>query len=113
MEAVLLHYGADRVPTGRGWRAMRCPFHDDSHASASTNGEAFYCHACEVQGDSLAIIMLQESCSFRDALEIGQGMDTDFRPDEDTRPTLRSGRKAGTPPKTVKRWSPPGRRARR
>lgn len=101
MRVVLQHYGADRVPEGRGWRAMRCPFHDDSHASASTNGEAFHCHACGVTGDAFAVIMQQESCTFRDALEIGHGIDTAFTPDDG-----RGGR-------ARKEWSPPGRRGRR
>ncbi len=102
---VLKHYGADRVPEGRGWRAMRCPFHDDTNASASVNnGEAFHCHACGVSGDALKIIMEQESCDFPTALKLAEDMDTDYKPEEKH---TRSGR-----PVKTRRWSPPGRRGR-
>lgn len=104
IEAVLTHYGADRVPAARGdgWRAMRCPFHDDRHASASINREAFVCHSCGVKGDGLAIIQQQENCAFPDALRIAATIDSDYQPQQSTR----SQRKAG-------RWNPPGRRGRR
>lgn len=107
MEAVLLHYGADTVPNGNGWRPMRCPFHDDRNASASTNGEAFTCHACGVHGDSLAVIMNREQCSFKDALQVAESLGFQVA---DDRPTFRSGRRG---PRTVKRYQPPGRRGRR
>lgn len=35
-----------------GWRSVRCPFHDDTHASFSINADSggFVCHACGVKG---------------------------------------------------------------
>lgn len=101
---VLKHYGAERVPEGRGWRAMRCPFHDDSQASASVNGEAFNCHACGVSGDAFKIIMEQENCDFKAAVRLAEEMDDNYKPEERT---TRSGRTTRT-----HRWSPPGRRGR-
>lgn len=65
---VLEYYGAIDVPEGL-WRPMLCPFHDDHNKSASVHTEfqAFKCMACDVQGDSYKIVMLQEGVSFRDA----------------------------------------------
>ena len=73
MTAVLEYYGA-RVPTRRGWFSMKCPFHEDSHASASANTDdgAFCCHACQMKGDGYAIIMNKEGVQFREAVSIAQ-----------------------------------------
>ena len=67
--AVLYHYGAKRVPEGRGWRKMQCPFHDDSHASAGVNHEKdiFNCLACDISGDVYSIIQKIEGVGFREA----------------------------------------------
>ena len=66
---VLMSYGAKTVPSGRGWRSMKCPFHSDRHASATVNNEvnAFTCFACEVKGDIFKIIMEQEGITFNEA----------------------------------------------
>ncbi len=108
IEAVLAHYGAEHVPErrGTGWRPMRCPFHDDGHASASVNEEAFYCHTCGVKGDGLALIQQQENCTFPAALELAKTIDTGWSPG-----TTAPGRRAGKR-KTGRKWSPPGRRGR-
>ena len=36
-------------PNGEGWAACRCPFHEDTHASAAVNLKtgAFRCFACD------------------------------------------------------------------
>ena len=69
VELVLKHYGAYNVPQGNGWKNMRCPFHDDSHASAGVNHEedAFNCLACEISGDIYNIIQKIEKVGFREA----------------------------------------------
>jgi len=36
---LLSHYGATKVPSGRGWRSRKCPFHSDRHASATVNND--------------------------------------------------------------------------
>jgi len=66
---VLVSYGASKVPSGRGWRSMKCPFHSDSNASATVSNEdnAFICFACDVKGDIFKIIMEQEGVSFSEA----------------------------------------------
>lgn len=73
--AILEHYGA-RVPTRTGWAKMKCPFHEDSHASAAVNlkEDIFKCHGCEYKGDGYAIIILKEGVKFREAVSIAQGI---------------------------------------
>lgn len=67
--AILKHYGASKVPEGRGWRKMRCPFHDDTHASAGVNHEAesFNCFTCDIAGNFFVIIMKIERVEFSEA----------------------------------------------
>lgn len=66
---ILSHYGATKVPNGRGWRSMRCPFHSDRHASATVNNEAnaFNCFTCEIKGDIFKVVMIQEGVDFLEA----------------------------------------------
>ena len=56
--AILEHYGAT-VPTRNGWAKMKCPFHNDSHASAAVNLQQniFKCHGCQYKGSGYNIIM--------------------------------------------------------
>lgn len=70
---VLEHYGA-RVPKRRGWFSMKCPFHDDTHNSASANTDegVFCCFACQVKGDAYALIMNKEGVKFREAISIAE-----------------------------------------
>jgi DNA primase len=67
IDEVLAELGAE-LPYGGGgygWVSMRCPFHDDTQASASINSEAglFKCHACEAprangrSGDIIDVVM--------------------------------------------------------
>lgn len=73
LSAILEHYGA-RVPTRRGWFSMKCPFHDDTHNSASANIDegVFCCFACQVKGDGFSLIMTKEGVQFREALSIAE-----------------------------------------
>lgn len=66
---ILAHYGATKVPSGRGWRSMRCPFHSDRHASATVNNEAnaFNCFTCDIKGDIFKVVMIQEGVDFLEA----------------------------------------------
>ena len=70
---ILEHYGA-RIPTRRGWFSMKCPFHDDSHASASANLDegAFCCFACQMKGNGYGIIMKREGVTFNEAIDIAK-----------------------------------------
>lgn len=69
ISVLLYHYGAKRVPEGRGWRKMQCPFHSDKHASAGVNHEkeAFNCLGCDVTGNVYNIIQKVERIGFREA----------------------------------------------
>ena len=73
--AVLEYYGAP-VPTRSGWAKMKCPFHDDSHASSAVHlaDNVFKCHACQYKGDAYAIIMQKEGVEFREAITIAEGI---------------------------------------
>lgn len=66
--AVLLFYGADRVPSGAGWRKMKC-IHGERNPSATVNIEegAFKCFSCGLAGDTIAIIRKMDECSYMDA----------------------------------------------
>lgn len=71
---VLEHYGATNVVDTLGWKKIRCPFHGDSHASATYNTDinAFKCFACDMAGDTYAIIMKKEGVDFRGAYTIAE-----------------------------------------
>ncbi len=72
---ILEYYGA-RVPTRSGWAKLKCPFHDDSHASAAVNlkENIFKCHGCQYKGDAYAIIMQKEGVNFREAITLAKGI---------------------------------------
>jgi len=73
--AILEHYGAT-VPTRNGWAKMKCPFHNDSHASSAVNLQEniFKCHGCQYKGDGYKIIMDKEGVGFREAVSIAEGI---------------------------------------
>ena len=53
----------------RGWKAIKCPFHNDRAASASYNTESqrFRCHGCGIAGDGYDVIQEVERCDFQTA----------------------------------------------
>lgn len=59
-------------PNASGWALVRCPFHDDKHASLSVQmiGEwgGFTCFACGAKGDLLAFHMRRSGLAFADAV---------------------------------------------
>ena len=71
---VLKHYGANIIRAS-GQVNIKCPFHNDSHASASfnTRNNIFNCFACGMQGNSIQIIAKQERCDIREAKSIAEG----------------------------------------
>ena len=73
--AVLQHYGAI-VRRTSGQVNIKCPFHDDTHSSASfnTRENIFNCFACGMQGNSLQIIAKQERVDIREAKSIAEGI---------------------------------------
>jgi DNA primase len=72
ISTILEYYGADRVPTRKGWAKMKCPFHEDSHASAAVNLDSniFRCHGCQMKGDGFSLIKAKEGVEFREAVSI-------------------------------------------
>ena len=64
------------VDRGREWYSCLCPFHGESHPSASVSfvNEAFNCFACGEKGDALAIIMRREEIGYHEALEFAEGI---------------------------------------
>ena len=73
--SVLKHYGANINRTS-GQVNVKCPFHNDSHASASfnTRQNIFNCFACGMQGNSIQIIAKREGCDMREAKSIAEGI---------------------------------------
>jgi DNA primase len=53
---------------------MKCPFHEDSHASAAINydGAAFICHGCGVKGDVYKLIQHKEGGNYRAAIKFAE-----------------------------------------
>lgn len=72
---ILIHYGAT-IRSNHGQTNLRCPFHGDSHQSATANldKQLFVCFACGVQGNSLQIIAGQEGVTIREAIGIAEGI---------------------------------------
>ena len=72
---VLKHYGAKMNRT-TGQVNIKCPFHDDTHSSASVNTREniFNCFACGMNGNSLQIIAKQERVDIREAKFFAEGI---------------------------------------
>lgn len=73
--AVLKHYGAN-ITRSSGQVTIKCPFHNDSHASASfnTKDNLFNCFACGMNGNSIQIIARQERVDIREAKSFAEGI---------------------------------------
>lgn len=73
MAAILEHYGID-APTRIGWAPIKCPLHDDAHASAAVNldEQKFHCFTCNIHGDVYTIIQKKEQVGFKDAVKLGE-----------------------------------------
>lgn len=71
LEVMFNHYGL-RWPRGYGDVSIKCPVHDDSHASASVNTSkgVFNCFACGAGGSAFDLVMLREGVEFTDAVAI-------------------------------------------
>lgn len=65
---VLEYYGVELAPEGPGWKTIKCPFHEDSRASARSNGKGFVCNGCGVRGDAISLIKDREDCDYLTAL---------------------------------------------
>lgn len=94
IEEYLNYIGATVPAMGSGWRKMKCPFHDDSHASAAVNYDknAFVCHGCGVKGDTFSLIMDRERINYREAVQFAASVltsgNTEVRQQDRTRSRL-------------------------
>src|ERR1019366_1715103 len=72
---VISHYGADVYRTS-GQGPIKCPFHDDKHASAGIDfsNNLFNCFTCGVKGNSLQIIAQREGVNIGKAALIAEGI---------------------------------------
>lgn len=73
--AAYLEYIGATVPNrGHGWRKIKCPFHDDGHASAGVNFDEnkFKCHGCGVGGDVYDLIMYREGGNYIEAVKFAE-----------------------------------------
>lgn len=54
----------------QGWQMVRCPFHDDRHASLSINGThgGYICHACHAKGNMIGFYMRYHNTDFKGAM---------------------------------------------
>jgi DNA primase len=53
------------------WQAVRCPFHDDTRASASIKLRKgwFNCHGCGISGSTISIIKSSKGLSEKESVE--------------------------------------------
>lgn len=74
IERVLDHLGIDY--TDKTEQSIRCPVHDDAHASASLNldKELFNCFACGAGGSAADIMMAREGIDYQAALALVEGI---------------------------------------
>lgn len=95
---VLDHYGYPEP--GWGERAMKCPVHDDAHASASVNRSKglFNCHACGASGTGIDIVMGREQLDYPSAVQFVQQLGASV---ETTKSRTRPNRRRDP------RWKPP------
>ena len=73
--AAYLEFVGAAVPNvGYGWRKIKCPFHEDGHASAGINfdEQRFKCHGCGVGGDVYDLIMYKEGGNYSEALKFAE-----------------------------------------
>ena len=79
------HIGVTIPADNSGWRKMRCPYHDDSHASATVNYtiNRFHCFGCGVTGDTYDMIIKEKGGTLVEAIEfastISNASDTAIR----------------------------------
>lgn len=100
------------LPAGYGQRAVKCPFHDDSHASATVHGGKgiFNCFTCGANGDALKLIMDNEGVDFGGAIRFIEevlGCTTGSASGQRRGTYLSSGKRAN---KSGRRYVPPRKR---
>lgn len=93
---VIQRYFPDWEPpeNRREWNYTCCPFHNESDPSAavSFDRDAFKCHACDVKGDAIALIRLQEGVTYREAVTIAESLSTGSNDAVSRKPARKPGR---------------------
>ena len=112
---VLQHYGLEHQDDTRmGWVKTKCPFHNDTHASAAVNYQTntFKCFACTMAGDTYKIIMEKEGLGFREAYAFAEAVagDSNATLSKHGVSSRRVSGNKGTDPSRRKFKSPRGRR---
>lgn len=76
IDKVIEHYGGRLRNQYDGWQKIKCPFHDDGHASAglSLGQNLFVCHGCGVKGNAFNVIKVYEGVTYREAIKIAEGI---------------------------------------
>jgi DNA primase len=74
--AIIEHYGGRLRRDYGSWQKIKCPFHDDSHASAgiSVAENIFVCHGCGVKGNPFNVIKIHEGVKYGEAIKIAEGI---------------------------------------
>ena len=91
------------VSYGSGWRKLKCPFHEDTHASAGVNEEKcrFKCFGCEVNGDVYDLIMYKERINYSEAVQFAEAISPTGNTRVRSKPSL--GRRVSTDERAVGR----------
>lgn len=118
--AVYLEYVGATVPAvGYGWRKIKCPFHEDGHASAGINfdEQRFKCHGCGVGGDVYDLIMHREGGNYSEAVKFAQTIsltgDAPVRKSDSSSSRVSSNTQSlGRRGATLSSWSGKGRSSR-
>ena len=74
--AIIEHYGGRLRRDYGSWQKIKCPFHNDSHASAgvSVTDNIFVCHGCGIKGNAFNVIKLHEGVKYGEAIKIAEGI---------------------------------------
>ena len=85
--------GADIEDVSSGWNAVNCPFHDDSHKSASFNEDegVFKCFACGTKGDALTVVMQAHDVPAKRAQEMISELNVPQKPVHHSQPARSKG----------------------
>ena len=101
----LVYLGAALPQQGHGWRKIKCPFHQDKHASAGINfdEQRFKCHGCGVGGDVYDLIMEREGGTYIEAIKFAESIS--LTGNRDIQSKYSSGERLPSEPRVIGRRS--------
>ena len=115
IEPVLDKYNVEYNPDKMGNQQVRCPFHEDTHASASVNLDKglFNCYGCSIAGDAIALLMEREGMDYvaakSEAEAMAGGTSREVQRDTDTRGNVLPRRSGHRPNR--RQWKSPWSRS--